>query len=459
MNQIGAVILAAGEGKRMKSSTAKVLHPVLEKPMIDWVLDAASGAGVEKFCVVTGYAHEQVEAHVKKRAQVRTVLQQPRLGTAHALMQAKEFLSECAGTQVLVMAGDSPFLSAQTIKGALAWHKQQGYAATILTAKVADPAGYGRILRKDGLVAGIIEEKDANSEQKQICEINSSAYWFDAEKLLSVLDQIGNDNAQKEYLLTDAIALLIGAGHPVGAFTAECADEVAGANDRYQLCLLGEIARKAIIRRHMANGVSFESLDGIFIGPDVAIGADSTVLSGCRLFGRTRIGSGCVVGPNSTMYDVCLGDGSTFQYAYGVEARVGAHTAIGPYVQLRPNSVLGDHMRVGNFVEVKNSTLGDGTKVSHLTYVGDSDVGENVNFGCGTVTVNYDGKGKYRTTIGDHVFIGCNTNLVAPVKVADHAYTAAGSTITDDVEAYDLAIARARQVNKASWVRKREEKA
>ena len=441
----------------MHSDKSKVLQEVLFKPMIDWVTDAAEGAGIGEICVVTGNRHEQVEEHLRGR--FRLARQEQTLGTAHAVMQAEGFLRESGARDVVVLYGDAPFVSAQRLREAYEEHRGAGNAVTVLTAEAEDPFGYGRVVRDwQGYVERIVEEKDAAPEEKEIREINSGIYWFDAEELLGVLGQIGNKNAKGEYYLTDAVELLHRRGLKSG--TVKCAmAEVAGANDRKQLMELNATARRRELDRLYEQGVSLMDESGVIVGPDVVVGQDTLLLPGTILKGRTVIGAHCVIGPNSIVSDSVFGDRVVFNASQAYQATLGGEVTVGPFSHLRPNSNLHDRVHVGDFVEVKNSEIGEATKVAHLTYVGDSDVGCRVNFGCGVVTVNYDGVDKHRTKIGDDAFIGCNTNLVAPVEVGERAYTAAGSTITKNVNAEALAVARARQSDIEGWVtRKRPRK-
>lgn len=454
-----AVILAAGEGTRMKSKKPKVLAEVLFKPMIDWVIDSAKACGMEEenICVVTGHGREQLEAALPQG--VQTVVQTERLGTGHAVMQAREFLRAHGSANVLILGGDAPFMDGETVSMALQYHTRANSAATVISADVTDPTGYGRIVRDgNGDFSGITEEKDATEAQKAIREVNSGAYWFNIQALLVALEKMETNakyrlNAAKEYYLTDAIEILRSMGQRVTTFNSRSEDVVLGANDRDQLAHLNEIARQKIIRRHRLAGVSIPFDTGVIIAPDVQIGRDAEILQGTILKGKTEIGEDAVVGPNSVLENCVIGAGATVTQTYGTDVRVGEKTQVGPFARLRPGTQIGADVRVGNFVEVKNSTVGDGTKISHLSYIGDTDVGRNVNVGSGCATVNFTGKEKFRTTIGDHAFIGCDTSLVAPVRVGDRAYTGAGSTITEDVPDDALALGRARQVIKKDWVK------
>lgn len=457
MEQFCCVVLAAGQGKRMNSQKPKVLHPVLEKPMIDWVTDAAKKAGAQELCVVCGHQKEQLLAHLGQS--VHTVLQEQQLGTGHAVQMAESFLQAHRGEQVVILSGDVPLLSPEVLSGLFHAHLQSGAKATVLTGKLPDPTGYGRILKDEsGAVCAIVEQKDATPEQLQIGEINAGIYCFSVDTLLAALGELCCENAQREYYLTDTISVIRRAGGRIGSFCCENTAQLLGVNDRIQLQEVQQTARLAILRRLMLGGVTVMDSATTFVGPDVTIGPDTVLHPGVELFGSTAVGSNCVIGQGSQLRDTAVGDNTTINCSVLLRCTVGSDTTVGPFAYLRPGTNVGDHARIGDFVEVKNSNIGRGTKVSHLTYIGDSDVGEDCNFGCGTVTVNYDGKAKYRTTIGNRAFIGCNVNLIAPVCVHDDSYIAAGSTITDDVEPFALAIARARQVTKPDWVKKQEGK-
>ena len=447
-----AVILAGGQGKRMKSNKPKALCEVLFKPMIDWTIDAAREAKIKDICVVTGHLHEMLEEHLK--GETETVFQAERLGTGHAVMQAVKFIENFKGGNTLILNGDCPLMDGDTIKEALAYHEKLGNAVTVISAEVENPFGYGRIVRDaGGFLSEIVEEKDANAKQRAINEVNSGAYWFQTDVLLSALSKITNKNKQHEYYLTDCIEIAIEAGLRASAFAAKNPDVVLGANDRIQLLDLNDKLRIKFLQQQMLEGVDIPCSEGIIIGPDVEIGNDTRILPGTVLLGETRIGKNCVIGPNSYLTDCVVGNEVVLDNVVAEQSKVGNGCDLGPFVHLRPGSKIGKEVHIGNFVEIKNSTIDDGTKVSHLTYVGDSDLGKNINMGCGCVTVNFDGQEKHRTVIGDGTFIGCNTNLISPVKLGKYAYTAAGSTIYEDVPDYSLAIARNRQENKVGWVK------
>lgn len=435
-----AVILAGGQGKRMKSELPKPMFEVLGEPMLEWVIKACEGADMENICVVTGFNAQVIEDYLGGRYE--TVFQPERMGTGHAVIMAREFLRKHMGGNVLILNGDAPFIDSETIKKSLELHEKEGNAVTVITAEIDEPTGYGRILRGKNGIEGIVEEKDASNDQKKIKEINSGAYWFNIEKLIFALGQLKPCNSQAEYYLTDTIFILISAGFRADAYISSNPDAVLGANDRKGLLRLNNSARFAIIDMLLDEGVEFVCTDGVSIGRDVKVGKGTKILQGTILRGKTVIGENCVVGPNTVIENCTVGNGVVLNNIQAYDSEIKDNAKIGPYVQIRPDCVIGKGVKIGDFVELKNSVIGDNTDVSHLTYVGDSDVGSGVNFGCGVVTCNYDGENKFRTVIGDNAFIGCNTNLVAPVKVGNEAYTAAGSTVTKDVPDGALAVER-----------------
>jgi len=441
----------------MKSKLPKVMAEVLFKPMSDWVISSIKNAGAEDVCIVTGYNHSVLEEYYKGKAEF--AYQSERLGTGHAVMQASDYIKKYLGGYVLVAAGDNPLISENTIRAALSMHEKDKNFVTIITAEVQNPAGYGRIVRnKDGSVLKIVEHKDCSEDELKINEVNSSWYIFNADALLDTLGKIKNDNAAGEYYLTDAVGILINEGKRTGAYKVLDSDEILGANDRIQLLELNNIARMKVIRKHLENGVTINDLSGVSISPEAVIGPDTVICKGTTIKGKTVIGEGCLIGPDTVIESSTIGNNVTIIHSIIDKSSIGDKTTIGPYSHLRPNSNIGSSCRIGNFVEIKNSNIADRTKVAHLTYIGDTDCGSGVNFGCGTITANYDGKNKFRTKIGDNVFVGCNASLVAPVTIEDNSIIAAGSTITNDVPKDSLAIARARQINKNEWAKKRKEK-
>ncbi len=451
-----AIIMAAGSNTHIGSSVPPVMAKVLGKPLVEHVASSVIGAGISTIITVVPLKDSQIQSYLVGKfpnKNITAVEQAAPLGTAHAVLQAVSSIKDCSksGGNVLVLNGDTPFLDANTIRGAYSSHVSQENDVTVISAITNKPFGYGRIVRNgERKFVGIVEEQDADSEVKRINEISSGTYWFKAEKLVSVLEKLP-PRANGTYNLVDAVSILTESGAKADTFFAPRSDIILGANNKLQLMELNEYAKMQEIEHHLSLGVDIPFSDGVIIEQNVEIGVDTCILPNTIIKGNTKIGKNCVIGPNSIISDSTIGDNAKLNNVQCYQSTVKSGVDIGPFVHIRPNSVVGENVHLGNFVEVKNSTIDTGTKVSHLTYVGDSDVGKRVNFGCGTVTVNYTGKAKYRTTIGDDVFIGCNTNLVAPVKIGDGAYTAAGSTITEDVPELALGIARARQVNKIGW--------
>ncbi|MCL1805736.1 MAG: bifunctional UDP-N-acetylglucosamine diphosphorylase/glucosamine-1-phosphate N-acetyltransferase GlmU [Clostridiales bacterium] len=443
------VILAAGMGTRMKSKLPKVLHPLLGEPMIGYAVRALEQAGVSKVLAVLGYGADQVEKAMEGR--IQPVYQKEQLGTGHALMMALPELLKQEGGDCLVINGDMPLLTAGTLAALRDERAKTGAQAAVLTAVVGEPKGYGRIIREEGSVAAIVEEKDANDTQRQIKEINAGAYCFDIGWLAKALRELSPANAQGEYYLPDAIAWLVGQGQVVAALRTPDPEEIQGINDRVQLAHAQDDLRHRILEGHMLEGVTFEEPTATIVGPLVEIGRDTVVETGCQLLGKTVIGEGCVIGPRSRIIDSSIGDGTVANQAQITECKVGRDCDIGPYTYMRPGCVLADNVKAGAFVEMKLAIIAAGAKVPHLSYMGDCTVGEKANIGAGTITCNYDGVVKSQTTIGAGAFIGSNSNLVAPVTVGDGAYTAAGSTIIQDVPANSLGIARGKQSNIIDW--------
>lgn len=449
-----AIILAGGKGTRMKAECPKVMCEVLFEPMIYYVVKAVKEAGAEDICVITGYKHEIVEGYLKDLdATICTALQEPQLGTGHAVMQAGEFIARHRDDEILILNGDGPLMDAETINKAYDYHKNNDNSITLISAIVDDTNGIGHIKRdENGVLLRIVEHKDANDEEKKINESNAGCYWFNGADLEYALSKVTNNNAQNEYYLTDTLEILINEGKNAGAYVVENSEVILGANDRKQLNGLNTIMRKNINTKLMVGGVDIPCTDGVMIGMDVEIGANTQILPNTIIIGKTKIGDNCTIGPNTYIDNSTVGNDVILDNCKILDSTVEDGVDCGPFVKVRANSVLKKGVHIGNFVEVKNSVVGEGSKSAHLTYIGDSDVGSDVNFGCGTVTCNYDGKNKTRCKIGNGAFIGCNTNLIAPVEVGDMAYIAAGSTITDNIPAKALSVARAKQVNKEGWV-------
>lgn len=450
--KIMTIVLAAGQGKRMKSKLYKVLHPVSGKPMVGHVLDTVKEASSERTVVVVGHGAEMVKSHLGDAAEY--VLQEKQLGTGHAVLQAAPLLSEEEGTTI-VICGDTPLVQASTLHSMLKLHADSAAAATILSASFENPAGYGRIIRGvDGTVQRIVEHKDCSAEEAAVQEINTGTYCFDNRKLFDALSKVTNDNAQGEYYLTDVIGVLKEAGEIVQGYCTDDTAEAIGVNDRVALAEAERYMRERINRKHLLNGVTIIDPANTYIEASVQIGPDTVIYPGTVLRGATVIGEDCVIGPAAEVVDTVIQNGACIKYSTAAESVIGEESSVGPYANLRPGSKLGRGCKVGDFVELKNASLDDGSKVSHLSYVGDAVVGKDVNIGCGAITVNYDGFNKAVTEIGDGAFIGSNVNLIAPVKVGNGAYVVAGTTITHDVPEGDLAIARERQVNKPGYADK-----
>jgi bifunctional UDP-N-acetylglucosamine pyrophosphorylase / glucosamine-1-phosphate N-acetyltransferase len=447
-----AVILAAGQGTRMKSKLYKVLHPVCGKPMVQHVVDQVKKLNIQEMVTVIGHGAEKVKGQLGEESHY--ALQEEQLGTAHAVMQAQEGLEGKEGITIVV-CGDTPLIKAETMESLFKHHRELSAKATILTARIDDPAGYGRIIRNEkGLVEKIVEHKDATEAEREINEINTGTYCFDNAALFEALKKVSNDNVQGEYYLPDVVEILKNQGEVVTAFQTNDLEETLGVNDRVALAEAERIMRSRINESHMRNGVTIIDPANTYIEADVVIGQDTIILPGTILKGRTVIGAECQIGPNSEI-DTCeVGNETVIRQSAAYNSSIGSLVNIGPFAHIRPDSAISDEVKIGNFVEIKKAVFGKGSKASHLSYIGDAEVGNDVNIGCGSITVNYDGKNKFLTKIEDGVFIGCNSNLVAPVTVGKGAYVAAGSTITKDVPGNALSIARSQQVNKENYVDK-----
>ena len=445
-----AVILAAGQGTRMKSKLYKVLHPVCGKPMVQHVVDQISTLNIEKTVTIIGHGAELVKTYLEGKSDF--ALQEEQLGTAHAVMQSEEVLGDLEGT-TLVVCGDTPLIKGETMEALVKHHEEQGAKATILTGHTETPDGYGRIIRNDnGLVERIVEHKDASNEERNVKEINTGTYCFDNKALFDALKKVSNDNVQGEYYLPDVIEILQSEGEIVSAYQTSDFDETLGVNDRVALSQAEITMKKRINQTHMRNGVTITDPTNTYIDADITIGQDTVIFPGTVLKGNTSIGEDAIIGPNSEVKDCHIGDRTVVKQSVAHDSVIGADVQIGPFAHIRPASKIEDEVKIGNFVEIKKASFGKGSKASHLSYIGDAEVGNDVNIGCGSITVNYDGKNKHLTKIEDGVFVGCNSNLVAPVTVGQGAYIAAGSTITKDVPGESLSIARARQVNKENYV-------
>lgn len=451
-----AVVLAAGKGVRMKSSLPKVVHKVAGKPMVVHVIECLNQAGIEDITVVVGHKREMVE-EVLKLLQVKFAWQEEQLGTGHALLQAKEQVD--MESTLVVLAGDTPLLKGETIKNLIAFHAESGAAATVLSAELADPYGYGRIIRdENGNLLKIVEEKDARLEEKEIKEINSGIYCFKAAEVFEKLLHLDTDNAQGEYYLTDVFSLLRKDNKTVKVLKIKDSEEIHGINDKLQLAEAEKILRERKKRALMEEGVIIIDPDSTFIDSAVKIGADTVIMPFTIVEGRTIIGERCEIGPYTRITSSIIGNDVVIESSRIKEAEVGDRCTIGPFAYLRPGTVLAEEVKIGDFVEVKKSVVGKGSKIPHLSYVGDAFLGSEVNIGAGTITCNYDGISKYETIIEDNAFIGSNTNLVAPVRIGKKAVTGAGSTITRDVPADALAVERAEQKLIKDWSRRKKKK-
>lgn len=454
MNRWSAIILAAGKGTRMKSKLPKVLHRAAGKSMVHHVADCSTQAGAENLLTIVGFGAEEVRSEMIEISQI--VEQKEQLGTGHAVQQCLPFLKEYTG-DIAILCGDTPLLRKETLVSLIEAHQNNpDVAATVLTAVLPDPTGYGRIVRRAGQVVGIVEQKDATGEQQIIKEINTGIYCFKSEKLAEALGSLTNDNAQGEYYLTDTLSYLVEKGEKVCAVVLEDPDEAIGVNSRSQLAQVEKILRQRKNEELMAAGVTLVDPSSTFVDIGVEIGPDTIIQPFTWIEGKTKIGENCTIGPNSRLHNVIVGDDVELHFTYAHDCVVGDKVTAGPYVHLRPGTHLKAGVYVGNFMEIKNSTIGEGTKLSHLSYIGDADLGKEINIGCGTITVNYDGQKKYRTVIEDRAFVGCNSNLVAPVTIGKDAYVAAGSTITKDVPPESLGVGRARQTNLEGWTKRKK---
>ncbi|MFD3352571.1 bifunctional UDP-N-acetylglucosamine diphosphorylase/glucosamine-1-phosphate N-acetyltransferase GlmU [Streptomyces fradiae] len=448
------IVLAAGEGTRMKSKTPKVLHEVCGRSLVGHVVSAARELEPEHLCVVVGHAREQVAAHLEEHyAGTRTAVQYEQNGTGHAVRMALEELGGVDGT-VVVVCGDTPLLSGRTLGALAATHSADGNAVTVLTAEVPDATGYGRIVRDagTGAVTAIVEHKDATEEQRAIREINSGVFAFDGRLLADALAQVRTDNSQGEEYLTDVLGIVREAGHRVGASVAGDHREILGINNRVQLSEARALLNRRLLERAMAEGVTVIDPASVQVDVTVTFERDAVVHPGTQLLGATHVAEDAEVGPNTRLKDTVVGRGARVDNTVADGAEVGEGASVGPYAYLRPGTRLGVKSKIGTYVETKNATIGEGTKVPHLSYVGDATIGEYSNIGAASVFVNYDGEKKHHTTIGAHCKTGSDNMFVAPVTVGDGAYTAAGSVITKDVPAGALAVARGQQRNIEGWV-------
>ncbi|MCU9615289.1 bifunctional UDP-N-acetylglucosamine diphosphorylase/glucosamine-1-phosphate N-acetyltransferase GlmU [Caldibacillus lycopersici] len=450
------IILAAGQGTRMKSKLYKVLHPVCGKPMVQHVIDQMLDVGADQIITVVGHGAELVKKELEGKSDF--VLQEKQLGTAHAVLQTYDLLKEKDGL-TLVVCGDTPLLKADTIQSLMEHHNKEKATMTVLTAIADDPTGYGRVIRNDkGFVEKIVEHKDASEVERLVKEINTGTYCFDNQALFAALQKVSNNNVQQEYYLPDVLEILKSNGEVVSAFVTNDFSESLGVNDRVALAQAEKLMQKRINETHMRNGVTIIDPDQTYIEAGVTIGQDTVIYPGTILKGNTNIASDCTIGPNSEINNCIIGEGTVVRQSVAIDSNIGSFVQVGPFAHIRPESMIANEVRIGNFVEIKKSSIGKSSKVSHLSYIGDAEIGSGVNVGCGSITVNYDGVNKYKTVVEDDAFIGCNSNLVAPVTVGKGAFIAAGSTITNNVPPQALSIARARQVNKEDYTAKMNRK-
>ena len=456
-NELAAVILAAGKGTRMRSALPKVLHPLCGRPMLHYPLESARRAGFKRLNVVIGHGSDQVrEAFVDQ--QIHWVEQTNQLGTGHALMCAADTLRGYSGP-LLLLCGDVPLLKPETVQKLYDYHCQEAAAVTVLSARMADPYGYGRIIRDGEQILGIVEEKDADEDQRLVSEINSGTYLFDAAFVLSALQGLTKNNAQGEYYLTDVVAAAADAGKVTRALCVEDATEVMGINDRRQLAEAEVLMRWKINADLLYAGVSMVDPTTVYIDDGVELGNDTLIHPNVHLHGNTAIGSNCIIETGVVVTDSRIAAGVHLKAGSVIEGSdIGPDCSIGPMAHLRPGTQLAGRNKIGNYVETKKAVLGEGSQASHLTYIGDAEVGRNVNFGCGTITCNYDGVNKHKTTIEDDVFIGSDTQFIAPVHIGRNSLIAAGSTITKDVPADALALSRVEQIVIDGWRLRKQQK-
>ncbi|HNS66040.1 MAG TPA: bifunctional UDP-N-acetylglucosamine diphosphorylase/glucosamine-1-phosphate N-acetyltransferase GlmU [Mesotoga infera] len=443
------IVLAAGLGKRMRSNLPKAAHMIIDRPMVNWVISSLKEAGVDRVVVVTGYRAEIIESLLE--SDILTVRQNEQMGTGHAVMMAKDFLDD---EDVVVVAGDEPLIKPSTLRDMVRRRREADLDVLFLTMFPPDPSGYGRVVKRDGKVE-IVEERDASEEIRNIKEVNTGIYAFRGSFISDSIGSLRSNNEQGEYYLTDTVGMAARADTMIIAD----AEEVLGINNRAQLAQVARIARKRINNALMEAGVTIVDPETTYIGPNVKIGIDSVIEPMTFIYGQTTIGQNCLIGPMSRIQDSKIADNVEIVRSEVLEADVREGARVGPYSRLRPGAVIMEQAHVGNFVELKKSILGKRSKANHLTYLGDTTIGEDANIGAGTITCNYDGKNKFKTSIGDRAFIGSNSSLVAPVEIGEGSVTAAGSVITDDVPPYSLALGRARQINKEGKYKKnREEK-
>jgi len=443
------IILAAGEGTRMKSKTPKVLHEIVGKKIIQYVLDACDRGNINKKVLILGHGKEMILEELKKEKvdwKEQPMGKEKPYGTGYAAMQAVDFIED--NSTVVILNGDVPLIEGDTINKFIEFHKKNKNIASVLTADIDNPFGYGRIIRENNQIKGIVEEKDASSEEKRIKEINSGIYCFNGKELKKILGELDNDNSQNEYYITDGIKKVAEKGQKVGGYKISDIIQIKGVNNRIQLSELVKEEKLRINKKHMLNGVTLVDPNNTYIEKDVEIGIDTIIYPNTFLEGKTVIGEDNIIGPGTRIQSSQIGNNNEIENSKIIRSTLKDYNKIGPYAYIRPKCKLGSHVKIGDFVEIKNTSIGDNSKASHLAYLGDGEIGENVNVGCGVIFVNYNGKKKSKTIIKDGAFVGSNSNLVAPIIINEGAYIACGSTITEEVEKNALAIGRARQVTK-----------
>ncbi|MGO3752311.1 MAG: bifunctional UDP-N-acetylglucosamine diphosphorylase/glucosamine-1-phosphate N-acetyltransferase GlmU [Peptoniphilaceae bacterium] len=451
-----SVILAAGEGTRMKSKVPKVLHKILGRPMLRFVIDSAKNSSIEKTIVIIGHGGDEIRESFNEEVVFRTqpIGEDLPYGTGYAVMQSIEDFTD--NDTVLILNGDAPLIRSDTLEGLINYHEENNFSATILTADLENPFGYGRIVRDEAAkIQKIAEEKDASQKEKLIREINSGIFVFNGGDLKKSLNKLETNNSQGELYLTDVIQLLFEENKRIGGYKLRYNSEILGVNSRSDLFKCSDIMRSRVNHSYLVEGVTMIDANSVIIEPDVKIGRDTVIYPGAVIQGNSIIGENCTIYGSSRIVDSIIGDNVTIDNCLIEESKIGNNSKLGPYAHLRPKSYIGENTKIGNFVEIKNSNFGNNSKASHLAYVGDADVGENVNIGCGVVFVNYDGKNKFRSNIKDNAFIGSNANIVAPVEVEEYGYIAAGSTITKDVKNGQLSVERSKQINIDGWVDKK----
>ena len=448
--KIHGLILAAGKGTRMHTDLPKCAYPILRKPMIEYIVENMENSTIDDVVVVVGHKKEDIKDILKDR--VKYAVQEEQLGTGHAVISASDLLKEQEG-YTFIIPGDVPLISQPVIDKILRAHREMGNDLTVVSMIVNNPKGYGRILRDEyGTIVSIIEENDANEVQKTIREVNTGIYVVDNKIMFKILSSIKLNEKKKEYYLTDMVELM-STDYKVNSFIVRNPEITMGVNDLYGISVAEKYLREDINRELMLTGVSIVNPETVTIGHSVKIERGAVIMPNTTITGDTVIHANAVIGPNTELHNAVINKNTSIKHSYVYDSVIGSNTTIGPFAHIRQNSVIGDNNRIGNFVEIKHSTIGNKTNAAHLSYIGDSEVGSHVNFGCGSVTVNYDGKLKHKTTIGNDVFIGCNVNLIAPINIGDNVFLAAGSTVTQDVPSGSLAIARGRQINKEDYTK------